>query len=100
MKHPWTKEEKRAVLDHLGRFISSGVVPGKGPCDDCILHKKEPRGPEQSFMDCGKVFCKERGGPTKTARQKIIIPLYRHANKQSCENFILLRSDKMKSKPK
>ena len=36
VKHPWTNEEKRAVLGHLGRFISSGVVPGKGPCEECI----------------------------------------------------------------
>ena len=36
VKHPWTREEKRAVLDHLGRFISSGVVPGKGPCEESI----------------------------------------------------------------
>ena len=36
VKQPWTNEEKRAVLGHLGRFITSGVVPGKGPCEDCI----------------------------------------------------------------
>ena len=36
VNHQWTNEEKRAVLDHLGRFISSGVVPGKGPCEECI----------------------------------------------------------------
>ena len=47
------------------------------------LHKKEPRGPEQSFMDCGKVFCKERAGPTKAVRQKIIIPLYRQTNNRA-----------------
>ena len=36
VKHRWTNEEKRAVLDHLGRFISLVVVPGKGPCEECI----------------------------------------------------------------
>ncbi|XP_015779646.1 PREDICTED: uncharacterized protein LOC107357516 [Acropora digitifera] len=36
VKYPWTKEENRAVLYHLGRFTSSGVVPGKGPCEECI----------------------------------------------------------------
>ena len=36
VKNSWTQEEKKAVLSHLGRFITSGVVPGKGPCEQCI----------------------------------------------------------------
>lgn len=36
VKQRWTKEEKRAILGRLGRFITSGVVPGKGPCKECI----------------------------------------------------------------
>ena len=36
VKHRWTKEEKKAVLGQLGPFITSGVVPGKGPCEECI----------------------------------------------------------------
>lgn len=74
VKHRWTNEDKRAVLDHLGRFISLGVVPG--------MHQKEPRHPEQLFTDCGEVFREERGGKTKTAGQKIISSLYRQINNQ------------------
>ena len=75
VKHLWTNEEKRAVLDHLGRFISLGVVPG--------MHQKEPSDPEQLFMDCGKVFREERGAKTKTAGQKIISSLYRQINNRA-----------------
>ena len=35
-KRPWTSEEKKAVLSQLGRYITSGVVPGKDACDECI----------------------------------------------------------------
>ena len=37
MKQPWTNAEKRAILGHLGRFITSGVFfLGKGLCEECI----------------------------------------------------------------
>ena len=49
MKHSWTNKDKRAVLDHLGPFISLGAVRGM---------QKEPRDPEQLFMDSVKFFVK------------------------------------------
>ena len=74
MKHSWTNKDKRAVLDHLGPFISLGAVRGM---------QKEPRDPEQLFMDCGEVFREERGGKTKSAGQKIISSLYREINNRA-----------------
>ena len=47
------------------------------------MHQKEPRDPEQLFMDCGEVFRKERGGKTKSAGQKIISSLYRQINNRA-----------------
>ena len=35
-KRPWTLEEKKAVLSQLGRYVTSGVVPGKNVCEECI----------------------------------------------------------------
>ena len=36
MRRAWTTPEKRAVIGHLGRFISSEVYPGKDACEECI----------------------------------------------------------------
>ena len=36
VKIPWEKDEKRAVLQHLGAFITSEVAPGKEACEECI----------------------------------------------------------------
>lgn len=35
-KRPWTLEEKKAVLSQLGRYVTSGEVPGKNACEECI----------------------------------------------------------------
>ena len=36
IKIPKEKDEKRAVLQHLGAFITSEVAPGKEACEECI----------------------------------------------------------------
>ena len=51
------------------------------------MHQKEPRGPEQSFMDWGEIFREERVGKTKTAGQKIISSLYRQTNNRARISF-------------
>ena len=35
-KRPWTPEGKKAVLSQLGRYVASGIVPGKKACEECI----------------------------------------------------------------
>ena len=59
VKHPWTNEEKRAVLGHLRRFTSSGVVPGKGPCEECIKGSQEAL--SSRSWTAVKFFCEEQG---------------------------------------
>ena len=41
VKKPWTTEEKRSVLNILGRYVSSGTIPGKNACMDCIKRSQE-----------------------------------------------------------
>ena len=41
VKKPWTAEEKRSVLNVLGRYISSGTIPGKTACMECIERSPE-----------------------------------------------------------
>ena len=41
VKKPWTTEEKRSVLNILGRYVSSGTIPGKNVCMDCIKRSQE-----------------------------------------------------------
>lgn len=36
VKQCWSSEEKKAVLANLGRYISSGTVPGKAACEACL----------------------------------------------------------------
>ena len=101
VKHRWTNEEKRAVLDHLGRFISLGVVPGnwcreKGHVRNASKGAKGPwavvHGLRWSFSWRTRWKDENRGSKNNQ--------LALQANKQSCENFSLLRSDKMDSEPK
>ena len=98
MKHSWTNEEKRVVLDHLGRFISSGVVPGKGPCEECI--KRSQGALSSRLWTAVKFFVKNELERRKRRKWRKNNQLTLQPNKQLCKNFILLRSDKMESKPK
>ena len=41
VKKPWTTEEKKSVLNILGRYVSSGTIPGKNACMDCIKRSQE-----------------------------------------------------------
>ena len=41
VKKRWTTEEKRSVLNILGRYVSSGTIPGKNACMDCIKRSQE-----------------------------------------------------------
>ena len=39
-RRPWTKEEREAVHEHLGKFIRLRQLPGKRHCDEA---KKDSR---------------------------------------------------------
>ena len=36
IRRPWTSDEKKAIFEEMGQYISRGKVPGKVACENTI----------------------------------------------------------------